>query len=236
MANLTLWCSFFFSFLLKMNCFLFFFPSVEKAALVFSLKLDNGHKLLCPWIDNACDEALADFPPTPAPILVNKFRERCSMLLHLSALPVISSSFLKWMKSSHLKQFLEELSLKEFGNESLNNSEIEFLGDGHDSDTAKVYYQVLLLLHQYLHMLIPVMFTNLLRSCSSFPFLLFPTFANLSKLGFVFLVKYRTNTGNKIRLLAFSIKCNRFSFSLILHRSSLSGSQQNEQTLKYCRL
>lgn len=149
-----------FLFLLKMSFFLFFFP-VEKAALVFSLKLDSGHKLLCPWIDNACDEALADFPPTPPPILVNKFRERCSMLLHLSALPITLSSFPKWMKSPHLKQFLEELSLKEFGYESFNQSEID-LGDGQDSDTAKVYYQVLLLLHQYLHMLISVVFTNLL--------------------------------------------------------------------------
>lgn len=135
------------SFSRNMNCSVFFPLSVEKAALVFSLKLDNGHKLLCPWIDNACDEALADFPPTPPPILVNKFRERYSMLLHLSALPVISSSFLKWMKSSHLKQFLEELTLEEIGNESLNKSEIEYLGDGRDSDAAKVYYQVLLLLH-----------------------------------------------------------------------------------------
>ncbi|XP_038895031.1 uncharacterized protein LOC120083371 [Benincasa hispida] len=117
---------------------------VEKAALVFSLKLDNGHKLLCPWIDNACDEALADFPPTPPPILVNKFRERYSMLLHLSTLPVISSSFLKWTKSPHLKQFLEELTSEEFGNDSLNKS--EYLGDGHDSDTAKVYYQALKLI------------------------------------------------------------------------------------------
>ncbi|KAK3225592.1 hypothetical protein Dsin_005454 [Dipteronia sinensis] len=65
---------------------------VEKAALVFSLKLDNGHKLLCPWIDNACDETLAQFPPTPPPVLVDKFRERSSTLLQLLALPVISSS------------------------------------------------------------------------------------------------------------------------------------------------
>ncbi|TYJ98973.1 C3HC zinc finger-like, putative isoform 1 [Cucumis melo var. makuwa] len=119
---------------------------VEKAALVFSLKLDNGHKLLCPWIDNACDEALADFPPTPPPVLVNKFRERYSMLLHLSALPVISSSFLKWMNSPHLMQFIEELTLGNFGNESLDKSEMEYLGDGHDSDTPKVYYQALKLI------------------------------------------------------------------------------------------
>ncbi|KAE8652536.1 uncharacterized protein LOC101206120 isoform X2 [Cucumis sativus] len=119
---------------------------VEKAALVFSLKLDNGHKLLCPWIDNACDEALADFPPTPPPVLVNKFRERYSMLLQLSALPVISSSFLKWMNSPHLKQFIEELTWENFGNESLDKSEMEYLGDGHDSDTPKVYYQALKLI------------------------------------------------------------------------------------------
>ncbi|KAB5524705.1 hypothetical protein DKX38_022454 [Salix brachista] len=37
--------------------------TLEKAALVFSLKLDNGHKLLCPWIDNTCDERLAEFLP-----------------------------------------------------------------------------------------------------------------------------------------------------------------------------
>lgn len=155
--------------------------SVEKAALVFSLKLDNGHKLLCPWIDNACDEALADFPPTPPPVLVNKFRERYSMLLHLSALPVISSSFLKWMNSPHLMQFIEELTLGNFGNESLDKSEMEYLGDGHDSDTPKVYYQVFLLLHRSLQFVI----TNPLRRCLSLSFMLL-TFANISDVGFVF--------------------------------------------------
>ncbi|KAJ0890078.1 putative Zinc finger, C3HC [Helianthus annuus] len=38
---------------------------VEKAASVFSLKLNSGHKLLCPWVDNACDEKLAQFPLRP---------------------------------------------------------------------------------------------------------------------------------------------------------------------------
>lgn len=185
MTHLTLVFFLFFLFT-KDELFSVLPPSVEKAALVFSLKLDNGHKLLCPWIDNACDEALANFPPTPPPTLVNKFRERCSMLLHLSALPAISSSFVKWMKSHHLKKFLEELSLEEFGNESHKKSEIEYLGDGQDSETAKVYYQVLLLFHQYLHLLVPVMLTNLLTSCLPLSFILFSTFANLSELGFIF--------------------------------------------------
>lgn len=86
--------------------------AVEKAAAVFSLKLDNGHKLLCPWIDNACDEALALFPPTPPTALVESYNERSSALLHLSALPIISSSAIDYMKmkSPHLEEFLTEAS------------------------------------------------------------------------------------------------------------------------------
>ncbi|CAL4975374.1 unnamed protein product [Urochloa decumbens] len=83
---------------------------VEKAAAVFSLKLDTGHKLLCPWIDNICDESLALFPPTPAPVLVENYYECFSSLLRLLALPRISSSSLETMKkrSPQLEQFLSE--------------------------------------------------------------------------------------------------------------------------------
>uniref|UniRef100_J3L1P8 C3HC-type domain-containing protein n=1 Tax=Oryza brachyantha TaxID=4533 RepID=J3L1P8_ORYBR len=81
---------------------------VEKAAAVFSLKLDSGHKLLCPWIDNICDESLALFPPTPPPVLVENYHEGFSSLLRLSALPRISCSSLESMKkrSPQLEQFL----------------------------------------------------------------------------------------------------------------------------------
>jgi hypothetical protein len=86
------------------------FPAVEKAAAVFSLKLDSGHKLLCPWIDNICDESLALFPPTPPPVLVENYYECFSSLLRLSALPRISCSSLASMKkkSPQLEQFLLE--------------------------------------------------------------------------------------------------------------------------------
>lgn len=87
------------------------FYSVENAALVFSLKLDNGHKLLCPRINNACDEMLTRFPPIPAPVLVDNFGERCSSLLHLSALPQISSSVIEYMKTPLLEDFLEQSSM-----------------------------------------------------------------------------------------------------------------------------
>ncbi|RLN23717.1 uncharacterized protein C2845_PM07G15080 [Panicum miliaceum] len=83
---------------------------VEKAAAVFSLKLDTGHKLLCPWIDNICDESLALFPPTPPPVLVENYYECFSSLLRLLALPRISCSSLEIMKkrSPQLEQFLSE--------------------------------------------------------------------------------------------------------------------------------
>ncbi|CAI9113472.1 OLC1v1014082C1 [Oldenlandia corymbosa var. corymbosa] len=79
---------------------------VEKAALVFSLKLDTGHKLLCPWVDNICDEKLASFPPKPTSVLVEDYRKRCSVLLHLTALPRISASAIDNMASPELWQFL----------------------------------------------------------------------------------------------------------------------------------
>ncbi|KAL5222994.1 hypothetical protein ABZP36_027707 [Zizania latifolia] len=120
---------------------------VEKAAAVFSLKLDNGHKLLCPWIDNICDESLALFPPTPPPVLVENYYECLSSLLRLSALPRIACSSLENMKkrSPQLEQFL----LKPFSSSIVlkggfilpEESTIKDLDDTcQDADT---YYQAL---------------------------------------------------------------------------------------------
>ncbi|CAL5198522.1 unnamed protein product [Lathyrus oleraceus] len=111
---------------------------VEKAALVFSLKLDNGHKLLCPWIDNACSETLARFPPISPPALVDNFKERCSTLLQLSSLPRISSSVIDHMQSPFLDDFLGQSLMQECGNESAGNSGIEDVGS---QEELKLYYQ-----------------------------------------------------------------------------------------------
>ncbi|KAG4943131.1 hypothetical protein JHK85_047777 [Glycine max] len=113
---------------------------VEKAALVFSLKLDNGHKLLCPWIDNACNETLARFPPATPPVLVDNFRERCFALLQLSALPRISSSAIDYMQSQSplLEDFLGQSLMLEYGNGSAENSGI---GDVSSQEELKLYYQ-----------------------------------------------------------------------------------------------
>lgn len=111
---------------------------VEKAALVFSLKLDNGHKLLCPWIDNACSETLARFPPTSPPVLVDNFRERCSALLELSTLPRIASSALDHMQSPYMDDFLGQSLMQECGNGSAEKFGIE---DVSSQEELKLYYQ-----------------------------------------------------------------------------------------------
>ncbi|XP_078428396.1 C3HC zinc finger-like protein [Wolffia australiana] len=87
---------------------------VEKAAAVFSLKLDSGHKLLCPWTDNICEEALAFFPPTPAPTLIQGFKERSAAWLRVSALPVISSMAIDFMNSPQLEIFLTKQAVSTF--------------------------------------------------------------------------------------------------------------------------
>ncbi|GAV62826.1 zf-C3HC domain-containing protein [Cephalotus follicularis] len=110
---------------------------VEKAALVFSLKLDNSHKLLCPWIDNACDETLAQFPPTTPEVLVDRFRERSSSLLQLLALPVVSPSAFEYMRSLQLEEFL----IQKYGNGLADICQIAFTGNEVESDSANLYYQ-----------------------------------------------------------------------------------------------
>ncbi|KAL9326299.1 hypothetical protein ACSQ67_006944 [Phaseolus vulgaris] len=113
---------------------------VEKAALVFSLKLGNGHKLLCPWIDNACNETLARFPPTTPEILVENFRKHCFALLQLSALPRISSSAIAYIQSQSplLEDFLGQSLLLEYGNGSTENFGI---GNLNSQEELKFYYQ-----------------------------------------------------------------------------------------------
>lgn len=119
--------------------------TVEKAALVFSLKLDSGHKLLCPWVDNACDEKLVQFPPMSSTDLVANYQKRFSMLLQLSALPLISSSAIEYMRNPQFEHFINEFSV-EFGkNKSTDSSTMEFLENETESASSALYYQVSLL-------------------------------------------------------------------------------------------
>ncbi|CAA7410326.1 unnamed protein product [Spirodela intermedia] len=118
---------------------------VEKAAAVFSLNLDGGHKLLCPWIDNICDEALAVFPPTPAPALIESYKERSTALLRLSALPVISSTVIDFMKCPQLDNFLSQPTTFTYrldgGMKLISSSESLVLNGVPEADTSNLYHQ-----------------------------------------------------------------------------------------------
>ncbi|XP_073008149.1 uncharacterized protein [Typha latifolia] len=122
---------------------------VEKAASVFSIKLDTGHKLLCPWIDNICEEAQALFPPTPPPALVESYSELSSSLLRLMALPMISSSTIEYMKkrSSQLEEFLNKPShlsiVLKSGIKLTSGLKNKDLDDVLEDASANLYYQAL---------------------------------------------------------------------------------------------
>ncbi|WOK98021.1 hypothetical protein Cni_G06729 [Canna indica] len=128
------------------------FQQVEKAAAVFSLKLDNGHKLLCPWIDNACDEALALFPPTTPQALVEGYRERSVALLKLSALPMISPSAIDYMKTKSplIEHYLSEASHYPINLSNdikiVDGSICKDMDGGSETVADDVFYQVLKLI------------------------------------------------------------------------------------------
>ncbi|CAA7048235.1 unnamed protein product [Microthlaspi erraticum] len=112
---------------------------VEKAASVFSLKLDGGHKLLCPWIENSCEETLSEFPLMTPQDLVDRHEERSEALLQLLALPVISPSAIEYMRSSDLEEFLKRpiASASRHTECSQTESLINHVG----SSPAQLFYQ-----------------------------------------------------------------------------------------------
>lgn len=117
--------------------------SVDKAALVFSLKLDSGHKLLCPWIDNVCDEKLADFPPTATAMLVDQYKIRHSVLSQLAALPVISPKAVASLRRPQLEQFLREsLTVERDEPEFARTPQNEDTRNERTSISSLTYYQV----------------------------------------------------------------------------------------------
>ncbi|KAK1297977.1 hypothetical protein QJS10_CPB14g00174 [Acorus calamus] len=140
---------------------------VEKAAAVFSLKLDSGHKLLCPWIDNVCDEKLALFPPTAVPALVEGYQERFSSILKISALPIISSSATDYMRSPQLESFLAEPMQSVYSlDDGIRLSNIprsKELDNASESTTEILYYQALKIIslcgweHVFFHILLIAM-------------------------------------------------------------------------------
>lgn len=117
---------------------------MEKAASVFSLKLDNGHKLLCPWIENSCEETLSEFPSMTPQDLVDRHEERSEALLQLLSLPIISPSAIEYMRSSDLEEFLKRsiAPAPACGNTSAEVSQTQSLINHVGASPAQLFYQV----------------------------------------------------------------------------------------------
>lgn len=115
------------------------------AAQAFAEQLDTSHKPLCPWKNISCAESLVQFPPTPPPVLLGGYIDRCEALLQLSALPVVSGAAIKQMKMArglHIDGLLSEPppSMPGF---SVGNG-VDTISTETDSlaSTSKPYYQV----------------------------------------------------------------------------------------------
>jgi hypothetical protein len=115
---------------------------VEKAASVFSLKLESGHKLLCPWIENSCEETLSEFPLMAPQDLVDRHEERSEALLQLLALPVISPSAIEYMRSSDLEEFLKRPIAPACSDTAAESSQTESLTNHVGASPAQLFYQV----------------------------------------------------------------------------------------------
>ncbi|KFK36054.1 hypothetical protein AALP_AA4G071800 [Arabis alpina] len=114
---------------------------VEKAALVFSLQLDNGHKLLCPWKENSCEETLFEFPSMTPQDLVDRHEERSEALLQVLSLPVISPSAIEYMRSSDLEEFLNRPIAPASGDTSAEFSQTRSLINHVGASPAQLFYQ-----------------------------------------------------------------------------------------------
>ncbi|GFP78704.1 nuclear-interacting partner of alk [Phtheirospermum japonicum] len=66
----------------------------------FAKRLDEGHKVTCPWIGNCCAESLVQFPPTPPSALIGGYKDRCDGLLQFSSLPLVAASAIEQIRVS----------------------------------------------------------------------------------------------------------------------------------------
>ncbi|XP_047974739.1 uncharacterized protein LOC125216978 isoform X1 [Salvia hispanica] len=113
---------------------------VEKAAMVFSLKLEGGHNLLCPWTNNSCAEELAQFPVLSRASLIEDYKGRILSLSQLIALPVIVPVAIDDLIASQLEKFLSDSSSLGY-HEPLESSGTESSGHVLATSSSILYYQ-----------------------------------------------------------------------------------------------
>lgn len=110
----------------------------------FSRRLDEGHKLTCPWTGNCCAESLVQFPPTPPSALIGGYKDRCDGLLQFPSLPVVAASAIEQIRISRGSEIDRLLAQSQLArNESGVKLEI-FLGtDNSRDDVFFIYSRVI---------------------------------------------------------------------------------------------
>lgn len=109
--------------------------------MVFSLKLEGGHNLLCPWTNNSCAEELAQFPVLSKASLIEDYKGRILSLSQLIALPVIGPVSIDDLRASQLEKFLSDSSSLCY-QEPLESSGTESSGHVPATSSSILYYQV----------------------------------------------------------------------------------------------
>ncbi|XP_051135903.1 uncharacterized protein LOC127254697 isoform X2 [Andrographis paniculata] len=85
----------------------------------FAKRLDEEHKINCPWMGNCCAESLVQFPPTPPSALVGGYRDRCDGLLQFPSLPIVATYAIEHIRISRGPELDKLLAQSQFArNES----------------------------------------------------------------------------------------------------------------------
>lgn len=72
-----------------------------QAGVKFAERLDQGHEASCPWLGNACDPSVAQFPPLAQQVVLAGFTERLQAFGSLDVLPPIAPAASATMERSH---------------------------------------------------------------------------------------------------------------------------------------
>ncbi|KAL3821302.1 hypothetical protein ACJIZ3_007207 [Penstemon smallii] len=106
----------------------------------FAKRLDEGHTVNCPWIENCCAESLVQFPPTPPSALIGGYKDRCDGLLQFPSLPIVAASAIEQMRVSRGPEIDRLLVQAQFpGSESDVKLEIFLATENSREDVFVIY-------------------------------------------------------------------------------------------------
>ncbi len=81
-----------------------------QAGAAFAERLDQGHDASCPWLGNACDPSVAQFPPLARPAALAGFEERLQALAGLDVLPPVAPAAFAVVERSHRRRVADQNS------------------------------------------------------------------------------------------------------------------------------